>query len=71
MSETFSDHFFEPNKPPEAVLKNKQDQSRLVRIRFKTKADADAFYEKTGIRVQPGDFNRLNYPLCSALDEFF
>ena len=67
--QTFSDHFFEPNRPPEEVLSDKRD--RMIRIRFKTQADAVAFTAKTGIPVLPGDKNRIRYPLGSTLDEFF
>ena len=67
--QTFSDHFFEPNRPPEEVLLSQRD--RIVRIRFKTQADAVAFSNKTGILISAGDKNRISYPMGITLDEFF
>ena len=71
MSETFSDHFFEPNRPPEDVLRVRAKDDRMVRIRFKTREDAVAFTARTGIAILPGNANRVSYPLGGTLDEFF
>lgn len=63
-----SGSYYEPNKH---LKPEDDDTKRLIRVRFKTKEDADLFTAKTGVELIPGKTVRLEYPLPPSLSDFF
>lgn len=63
-----SGSYYEPNKH---LKPEEQSDKRIVRVRIKTKEDADAFTAHTGIEVVPGKTVRIDFPLPAKLSDFF
>ena len=54
--------YFEPEGVPQEVIQSKTQQKRVIRIRFQSKEDVDAFIEKTGIQLPHRSIYKISYP---------